>query len=102
MFYVFTYVKESEMIHHQPVFEYMLLKANSLKLHGASAFKGIMGFGDHHRIHTMKIIDLSSDIPVKLEIIDQKEKILSFINVIKKELPEITFYGYEIMTDNEF
>ena len=67
----------------RPLYEQIVLKARELKLSGATVFKGIMGFGADSLIHTAKILQLSEDMPIVIEIVDTEEninKILPFLD----------------------
>src|SRR4030043_2473442 len=67
----------------KPLYEQIVLKARELKLSGATVFKGIMGFGADSLIHTSKILQLSEDMPIVIEIVDSEEninKILPFLD----------------------
>ena len=62
-----------------PVYEKIVLLAKEKGLAGATVFKGIMGFGGESRIHTAKILRLSEDLPLVIEIVDEADKIEKFI-----------------------
>ena len=66
-----------------PVYEKIVLEARKAGLAGATVFKGIMGFGGNSRIHTSKILRLSEDLPLTIEIVDEKEKIESFLPTVE-------------------
>ena len=78
------YVGESDKVHGRPLFEEIVFEARRDGLAGATVYKGIMSFGASHSIHTMKIFALSSDMPVIIEITDEKEKLDSFVLKINK------------------
>lgn len=78
------FLGESDLIQHVPVYEKIVLEARQAGLAGATVFKGIMGFGGRSRIHTSKILRLSEDKPLIIEIVDQTEKIENFIPTINK------------------
>ena len=59
-----------------------MLEARKAELAGATVFKGIMGYGGRSRIHTTKVLRLSEDLPLVIEIVDEVEKIEKFIPVI--------------------
>ena len=63
----------------RPLYERILERARECGLAGATAFRGIAGFGAHSRIHTAKILRLSEDLPVMIEIIDAPDKIDAFV-----------------------
>lgn len=69
------FIGESDKWHGQPLYEAIVLKARELHLAGATVLRGPMGFGKHSRLHTVKILRLSEDLPIIIEIVDSKEKI---------------------------
>ena len=69
------YVGESDRWQHQPLYEAIVLKARELHLAGATVLRGPMGFGATSRIHTAKILRLSMDLPMVIEIVDTEEKV---------------------------
>ncbi len=76
------FVGESDIIHHIPVYEKIVQEARKLHLAGATVFKGVMGFGRTSRIHTSKILRLSEDMPMVIEIVDEEEKIAKFLPLV--------------------
>lgn len=83
-----VFIGESDKYEHIPVFEKIVMEARKEGLAGASVFKGIMGFGQSSRIHTSKILRLSEDLPILIEIVDSEEKIKMFLPVIDKIFEE--------------
>jgi uncharacterized protein len=73
---------EDDKFQHQPLHEAIVLKARELHLGGATVLRGHMGFGHSSRIHTSKILRLSQDLPVVVEIVDSKEKIDTFLPLL--------------------
>jgi hypothetical protein len=73
------YIGELDQWHHQSLAEAIVLKARERGLAGATVFHGTMGFGAHSHLHTAKILRLSEDLPVLIEIVDQEEKIQAFL-----------------------
>jgi len=76
-------IGEDDRYRGRPLYEQIVLKARELKLSGATVFKGIMGFGADSLIHTAKILQLSEDMPIVIEIVDTEEninKILPFLD----------------------
>lgn len=73
-----VYIGESDKIHGRPLYEEIIFEARKEGIAGATAFKGMMSFGASHSIHTQKIFALSGDMPVSVEIIDNKEKLEKF------------------------
>jgi uncharacterized protein len=76
------FIGESDRWHHQPLYEALVLKAREMHLAGATVLRGSMGYGKTSRIHTAKILRLSMDLPLVLEIVDSEEKINSFLPVL--------------------
>lgn len=73
---------EDDKFHHLPLHEAIVLKAREMHLGGATVLRGHIGYGHSSRIHTTKILRLSQDLPVIVEIVDSQEKIDSFLPVI--------------------
>lgn len=69
------FIGESDKWQGKPLYEAIVLKARELHLAGATVLRGPMGFGAHSRLHTAKILRLSEDLPMVIEIVDGKEKI---------------------------
>jgi PII-like signaling protein len=79
------FIGESDRWRHQPLYEAIVLKARELHLAGATVLRGPMGFGAASRIHTAKILRLSMDLPMVIEIVDTEEKVktlLPFLNEV--------------------
>ena len=73
------YIGESDKWQHKPLYEAIVLKARELHLAGATVLRGPMGFGKSSRLHTSKIVRLSMDLPLVIEIVDSEEKINAFL-----------------------
>lgn len=73
---------EDDKFHHLPLHEAIVLKAREMHLGGATVLRGHIGYGHSSRIHTTKILRLSQDLPVIVEIVDSQEKIDSFLPVL--------------------
>jgi PII-like signaling protein len=71
------FLGESDRYHGKPLYEAIVHKAHELGLAGATVWRGIEGYGARSRIHTAKILRLSEDLPVLVEIVDSEEKIRS-------------------------
>jgi PII-like signaling protein len=76
------FIGESDRWQHQPLYEAIVLKAREMHLAGATVLRGPMGFGKSSRLHTAKILRLSMDLPLVIEIVDSEEKIQSFLPVL--------------------
>jgi len=76
------FVGEVDKIDHQLLYEAILLAAREKGLAGGTVLKGIMSYGASTRIHVARLIELSEDLPIVVEIVDEAEKIDSFLPVI--------------------
>jgi len=76
------FLGESDRWKHQPLFEAIVLKAREMHLAGATVLRGPMGFGKSSRLHTAKILRLSMDLPMVIEIVDAEEKIQAFLPLL--------------------
>jgi uncharacterized protein len=77
------FIGESDRHDGKPLYEAIVLKARELHLAGATVLRGAMGFGPSSRIHTSKILRLSGDLPIVIEIVDSSEKIDAFLPVLE-------------------
>jgi uncharacterized protein len=78
------FIGESDKSGPISVYEEIVLAARKAGLAGATVFKGIMGYGGSSRIHTSKILRLSEDLPLIIEIVDEQEKINDFLPALNK------------------
>ena len=76
------FVGESDRVHGRPLYEAIVHKAREAGLAGATVWRGIAGYGARSRIHTAKILRLSEDLPLVIEVVDSEEK-------IRNALPEL-------------
>ena len=76
------FIGESDRADHKPLYEAIVLKAREMHLAGATVLRGPMGFGKSSRLHTSKIIRLSMDLPLVIEIVDAQERIDAFLPVL--------------------
>jgi hypothetical protein len=76
------FVGESDRHGHQPLYESIVLQAREAGLAGATVVRGVMGFGKHSILHTAKILRLSEDLPMIVEIVDSLESIEKFLPVL--------------------
>lgn len=75
-------IGESDRWQHQPLYEALVMKAREIGLAGATVLRSPMGFGASSRLHTAKILQLSNDLPVVIEIVDTEEKINGFLPML--------------------
>lgn len=77
------FLGEADKDQHKPLYEVLVLKARELGLAGATVLRGVQGFGaDSRLIHTAKVLRLSEDLPIVVEIVDTEEKVRSFLPVV--------------------
>jgi hypothetical protein len=76
------FLGENDRHGHQPLYEAVVLKAREMHLGGATVLRGPMGFGHSSRLHTAKILRLSEDLPIVIEIVDSEAKIDAFLPVL--------------------
>ncbi len=77
-----VFTGEADHIGHMPVYECIVKAAREKNIAGATVLRGIMGFGASSIIHTARLIEISGDLPIVVEIVDTENKIRDFIPVI--------------------
>jgi len=82
------FIGESDRYDGKPLYEAIVQEARRQNLGGATVFRGLMGYGAHSRMHTAKILRLSEDLPVVIEIVDSTGKIEGFLPVLDKMMNE--------------
>ncbi len=82
------FIGESDKHEGLPLFEWIVRKARENGLAGATVLRGLEGFGAHSRLHTAKILRLSTDLPIVIEIVDTIEKIEAFLPVVDAVIRE--------------
>jgi hypothetical protein len=84
------FLNEREKANHIPLYEYIVLKCRELNIAGATVIRGIMGYGADRRLHTSKLLDLSDNLPIIVEIVDTEENITK----LKPHLDEVIHKGF--------
>lgn len=82
------FVGESDHIDHKPLWEELMLRARAAGLAGVTVLRGVAGFGASSHIHTTKVLQLSQDLPMVIEIVDHSDKIEAFRPVIDELVHE--------------
>jgi PII-like signaling protein len=82
------FIGETDKHHGKTLYEAIVLKARELNLAGATVLRGIMGFGADSRMHTMKVLRLSEDMPIIIEIVDTQEKIATILPFLDENVKE--------------
>jgi hypothetical protein len=102
------FIGESDRWKHQPLYEAIVTKAREMHLAGATVLRGPMGFGKSSRVHTAKILRLSMDLPMVIEIVDTEDKINAFLPELERmmggglvtlEKAKVLHYRHENKTD---
>jgi hypothetical protein len=82
------FIGESDRYHGKPLYEGIVMKARELNLAGATVLRGILGFGADNRIHSSKLLELSQDLPIVIEIVDAEENINKLLPFIDENVVE--------------
>lgn len=82
------FIGEDDRHEGVPLYEWIVRQARQHGLAGATVLRGLEGFGAHSRLHTAKILRLSTDLPIVVEIVDTKEKIEAFLPVVDGAIVE--------------
>jgi uncharacterized protein len=82
------FVGEADRWEGRPLYEAIVEAARHAGLAGATVWKGFMGFGRHSRVHTSKVLRLSEDLPIVIEIVDGAEKIEAFLPTLDRMVAE--------------
>ncbi|MEN6428347.1 MAG: DUF190 domain-containing protein [Phycisphaerales bacterium] len=82
------FIGESDRHEGRPLYEWIVRKAREHHMAGATVVRGLEGFGAHSRVHTAKILRLSQDLPIVIEIVDTKEKIEGFLEIVDAAVQE--------------
>lgn len=78
------FIGENDKFGRQPLYEAFVYEAKKQGLSGATVVRGIMGYGANSRVHTAKLLELSSDLPLVVEIVDDEDKIRAFIRTVEQ------------------
>jgi PII-like signaling protein len=93
------FTEEGKMNNRRPLYEDVVLKARDFGLAGATVLRGPMGYGQHAKLHTAKILDLSAKLPLVIEIVDAEDKVRAFLAELDaiKELGLVTLERVEVI-----
>jgi len=87
------FIGESDKLGSIPFYEKILIEARKQGLAGGTVIRGIMGYGANSKIHRAKFLEISSDLPLIIEIVDREEKILKFVEIVKNWFEEANVGG---------
>ncbi|HLF69646.1 MAG TPA: DUF190 domain-containing protein [Actinomycetota bacterium] len=82
------FIGESDTWHGKPLYEAIVEKLRAEGLAGATAIRGVEGFGAHSRLHTSRILRLSQDLPIVIEVVDKPERIDTIIPMLDEMVSE--------------
>lgn len=82
------FVSESDRWEGAPLYDALVQRAREMGLAGATVYRGFEGYGVHNRVHTARILRLSEDLPMVVEIVDRREKIDAFLPELDRMVPE--------------
>jgi PII-like signaling protein len=95
------FVGESDKAGNQPLYEAIVFEAKKQALSGATVTRGIMGFGANSNVHTTKLFEISTDLPLIIEIIDTEDKIGAFTKIVEQMFEETQCGGLITLEDTE-
>ena len=82
------FIGESDKFEGKPLYEWLVVKAREFELAGATVLRGVMGFGPRSRIYTTKILRLSQDLPVIVEIVDTHDRLEKFLDSVDEAIQD--------------
>ena len=82
------HIGEKDRHEGMPLYEWLVRAAQQAGLSGATVLRGLMGFGAHSQLHTAKVIRLSTDLPMVIELVDRREKIEAFLDQVDPVIEE--------------
>jgi uncharacterized protein len=94
-----VFIGESDLWQSTPLYQAIVLKARELGLAGATVLRGPMGYGANSRLHTTKLMELSTDLPIVIEIVDTAEKLEQLLPFLDEVVSEglITIEGVRVL-----
>jgi uncharacterized protein len=87
------FVGELDKYQHQPLYEAIVLFAKKNGMAGATVLRGLMSYGANSMIHTAKLLALSEDLPILIEIVDEEEKIQEFVTLLQPYFESAKYGG---------
>ena len=95
-----VFVGESNRWHGKPLYEAIVARAREAGLAGATVLRGLMGYGAKSRIHTVKVLRLSEDLPIVVEIADRAERIQAFLPLLDEMVEDgmVTLEKVQVIT----
>ena len=78
------FIGESDLYHHKPLYEAIVQRAREEGLAGATVLRGMEGFGKRSHLHTSRILRLSEDLPILIEIVDREDRVNAFLPIAEE------------------
>lgn len=82
------FLGESDQHDGRPLYEWLVRQARELQVAGATVLRGVMGYGRHSRVHTAKILRLSQDLPIVVELVDSRDKLENYLRAVEPSIRE--------------
>jgi uncharacterized protein len=82
------YFNEDNLYNGHPLADYLLDEAQKAGVQGATIFRGVMGFGSHHTIHSTSLLRLTESLPLVMEIMDSDDQVMALVQKLKPALTE--------------
>lgn len=82
------FIGESDRHDGAPLYEWLVKQAREMEVAGATVLCGVMGYGRHSRVHTAKILRLSQDLPIVIELVDSREKLEDFLDRVEPSIKD--------------
>ncbi len=102
------FIGEADLWEGRPLYEVIVGLARQMGMAGATVLRGLMGFGAHSRLHTARILRLSEDLPIVIEIVDKPERIETFLPELDRMIQEglvtlekVTVFAYRFQEQKE-
>ncbi|HEX7077880.1 MAG TPA: DUF190 domain-containing protein [Candidatus Eisenbacteria bacterium] len=94
------FIGENDRWHGKPLYEAIVARAREAGLAGATVVRGLMGFGAKSRIHTAKVLRLSEDLPIVVEIVDRQDRIAAFLPALEEMVADglVTLERVQVIT----
>lgn len=94
-----VFIGESDRWQGRPLYEALMLEARERGLAGVTVTRGVAGFGAHSRLHTAKVLRLSEDLPMVIEIVDREDRVRAFLPICDEMIQEglVTLEKVEIL-----
>ncbi len=94
-----AYLGESDKVRHRPMYEILVQEAKSAGLAGATVTRGIMAYGASAKLRTAHVLDLSTDLPVVVEVIDRADRVEAFLETVHRLFDEAGSGGIVTVDD---